>query len=195
MTAFRDITRRLPLSRLIFLFLLAVGIVPLALSSILLIQQNREILETQERSYLTRAAETLSVDLSSYLAATRRQLQQLGGAVLASPPSGEVEEKLRAGWFGDYLEDFLIGNPSVVALRVLSAEGQGPYLAPGDMSAAVQAAMDSGFDEVLGSGRRAYRFVVMPGSSEPLAVIAVPIYDAGGQSVCEVPRSLSNQCT
>jgi HD-GYP domain-containing protein (c-di-GMP phosphodiesterase class II) len=180
MTALRDITRRLPLSRLIFVFLLGVGIVPLALSSVLLIQQNREILETQERSYLTRAAETLSVDLSSYLSATRSQLQQLGGAILAVPPREALDSKLRASWFGDYLEEFLITNPNVMALRVLSAEGQGPYLAPEDLAPEVQVAMDSAFQEVSATGRRAYRFVVMPDSTAPLAVMAVPIFDVAG---------------
>lgn len=190
MTALSDITRRLPLSRLIFVFLFAVGIVPLALSSILLIQQNREILETQERSYLTRAAETLSVDLSSFLAGNRRQLQQLGGAVLATPPSNEIEGKLRAGWFGEYLEDFLISNPRVVALRVLSAEGQGPYLAAEDLSPAVQTAMDSGFQEVVRTAQRAYRFVVMPETTEPLAVLAVPIFDTGGAPLLFVEAAI-----
>lgn len=193
MTALSNITRRLPLSRLIFVFLFAVGIVPLALSSILLIQQNREILETQERSYLTRAAETLSVDLSSYLSGTRRQLQQLGGAVLASPPSDAVEGKLRAGWFGEYLEDFLITNPSVVALRVLSAEGQGPYLAPENLSPAVQTAMDSAFQESMGTAQRSYRFVVMPNSSEPLSVMAVPIYDTAGEALLFVEAAIELQ--
>lgn len=190
MTALRNITRRLPLSRLIFLFLFAVGIVPLALSSILLIQQNREILETQERSYLTRAAETLSVDVSSYLASTRRQLQQLGGAVLATPPNNQIEGKLRAGWFGKYLEDFLISNPNVVALRVLTAEGQGPYLAAEDLSVTVRTAMDSGFQEAVRSAERSYRFVVMPDTNEPLAVLAVPIYDAGGAAVLFVEAAV-----
>jgi len=189
-TALRNITRRLPLSRLIFIFLLAVGIVPLALSSILLIQQNREILETQERSYLTRAAETLSVDLSSYLAGTRRQLQQLGGAILAMPSGGGIEATLRAPWFGGYLEDFLITNPNVVALRVLSDEGRGPYLAPDDLSPAVQTAMDASFQEVMAGARRSYRFVVMPETSEPLAIMAVPIFDASGAPLLFVESAI-----
>ncbi|MDH3402757.1 MAG: HD domain-containing protein [Acidobacteriota bacterium] len=180
MTALRHIARRAPLSRLFFVFLLAVGIVPLALSSVLLIQQNREILETQERSYLTRAAETLSVELSSYLASTRRQLQQLGGAVLATPPVRDVEGKLRSSWFAGYLEDFLVSNPNVVALRVLSGGGNGPYLAPDDLSPAVQTAMDGTFQDAVDSGGRSYRFVVVPAGGAPLTVIAVPIFDAEG---------------
>ncbi len=181
MTALRHIARRAPLSRLFFVFLVVAGIVPLALSSALLIRQNREILETQERGYLTRAAETLSVELSSYLSAGRRQLQQLGGGVLATPPTNDVEAKLRSSWFQGYLEDFLISNPNVVALRVLSGQGNGPYLAPDDLSPAVQAAMDAAFQDASESGARSYRFVVVPDSGEPLTVLAVPIFDAAGR--------------
>ena len=177
MTALRHIARRAPLSRLFFVFLVVAGIVPLALSSALLIRQNREILETQERGYLTRAAETLSVELSSYLTASRRQLQQLGGGVLATPPTSDVEVKLRSSWFAGYLEDFLISNPNVVALRVLSGRGNGPYLAPDDLSPAVQTAMDAAFQDTVEAGGRSYRFIVVPDSGEPLAVIAVPIFD------------------
>jgi putative nucleotidyltransferase with HDIG domain len=181
MTALRHIARRAPLSRLFFVFLVVAGIVPLALSSALLIRQNREILETQERGYLTRAAETLSVELSSYLTASRRQLQQLGGGVLATPPTSDVEAKLRSSWFAGYLEDFLISNPNVVALRVLSGQGNGPYLAPEDMSPAIQAAMDAAFQDAAEAGGRSYRFVVVPDSGEPLTVIAVPIFDVAGR--------------
>ncbi len=178
------ITRRWPLSRLLFALLVAVGIVPLALSSVLLLQQNRDIFETQERSYLTRAAETLSVELSSYLAATRRQLQQLGGALLTAPPDVDVESKLRSDWFNAYLEDFLISNPDVLALRVLSSEGVGPFLAPQALSPAVQTAFDAAFESAVASGDRAYRFVVVPETGEPLTVLAVPIFDRDG-----VPRA------
>ena len=181
MTSLRDITQRLSLGQLVFLILLTVGIVPLALSSVLLIQQNREILQTQERGYLTRAAETLSVELSSDLAATRRQLQQLGGGILAAPPLRDVESKLRADWFVNYLDDFLISNPNIVALRVLSSGGKGPYLAPEDLSPAVQAAMDGTFQDAVDNNDRAYRFVVLPEGGEPLAVIAVPIFDGAGR--------------
>ncbi len=175
-----NITRRWPLSRLMFVVLVAVGIVPLALSSVLLMQQNRAIFETQERSYLTRAAETLSIELSSYLSSTRRQLQQLGGAVLAAPTEVEVESKLRAEWLSDYLEDFLISNPNVLALRVLSGQGNGPYIAPEDLSPAVRVAMDASFQAAIDAGGLHYRFVVAPETGEPLTVLAVPIFGAAG---------------
>jgi putative nucleotidyltransferase with HDIG domain len=149
----------------------------------LLIRQNRAILETQERSYLTRAAETLSVDLSGYLAATRRQMQQLGGGLLATPPTADLEGKLRSGWFAEYLEAFLISNPNILALRVLSDRGNGPYLAPEDLPPVVQTGMDSAFQEAAETGNRVYRFVVVPETGEPLAVMAVPIFDSAGRAV------------
>jgi len=180
MSLLSTITRRLPLSRLIFGFLLAVGIVPLALSSILLIQQNREILQTQEQSYLTRAAETLSVELSSYLEATRRQLGQLGGAVLVVPPRQDIERKLRSDWFGGYLEQFLLANPDIEALRVLNYQGDGPRFVPEGQDPTVQSTMDSAFQASKETAALTYRFVVVPESMTPLAVMSVPIFMEAG---------------
>ena len=53
--------------QLFFLLLLFAGIIPLTIISLLLISQNREILETQEKTNLTRSAMSLSVQLSDYL--------------------------------------------------------------------------------------------------------------------------------
>ena len=95
-------------------------------SSSLLIRQNREIFETQEKSYLTRSARFLSVELNGYLLSTRRQLSQLGGMVMVAPSAEGEEEKLRQPWLVEYLQDFLASNPNLVAVRVLNAQGRGP---------------------------------------------------------------------
>ena len=72
MSVLHQLFRRLKLRNFLFALMLLSGTVPLAVSSIFLIQQNREIFETQERSYLTRSAGYLSVELSNHLANTRR---------------------------------------------------------------------------------------------------------------------------
>ena len=76
-----EIFQRLRLRHFLFLLLLLSGIVPLAVSSYLVIQQNREILETQEKSYLTQSAQFLSLELNQHLVSTRQRLDQLGQAV------------------------------------------------------------------------------------------------------------------
>jgi putative nucleotidyltransferase with HDIG domain len=182
MTTPRRLLGRFRLRHLLFILLLLSGIAPLAFSSMLLIGQNREILESQERSYLTSSAQTLSEELSSYLAEVRGQLRLLAEGVLAPPPAEEVEARLRQPWVGRHLERFLLDNPQLAALRMLGPGGAGPSVAPSGLPAGVRAAMDWTFEQVLASeGRSAYRFIVLPDGEIPLAVLAVPVADAAGR--------------
>ena len=85
MTSLLSILKRLKLRHFLFALLLIAGIVPLAFSSFLVIRQNREILETQEKGYLTRSTQFLSQELDQHLSSTRRQLMQLGQSLVAIP--------------------------------------------------------------------------------------------------------------
>ena len=136
---------QLKLRHFLFLLLVLSGLVPLVVSSSLLIRQNREIFETQEKSYLTRSARFLSVELNGYLLSTRRQLSQLGGMVMVAPSAEGEEEKLRQPWLVEYLQDFLASNPNLVAVRVLNAQGRGPYSASARLSQSLLSAMNDAF--------------------------------------------------
>ncbi len=162
----------LRLRNLVFLILLLSGIVPLAISSYLLIRQNREILETQEKSYLTRSAQFLSVELSSFLANTRRQVEQLAITVDALP-GDTLAEKLAPSWVGDRVRSFLETNQQLVALRLLDANGAGPQYATVDLSPEVLTALQAAFAETGADGQPAYRFVPQRQDEAPVAVVAV----------------------
>jgi len=182
MTTPRRLSGRLRLRHLLFILLLLSGIVPLAFSSMLLIGQNREILESQERSYLTRSAQTLSEELSSYLVEVKGQLQLLSEGVLAAPPAESIDGRLRQPWVTAHLERLLIDNQQMAALRMLGPGGAGPHVAPAGLPEAVRAAMDWAFEQVLASeGRSAYRFLVLPQGEIPLAILAVPVADPDGR--------------
>jgi putative nucleotidyltransferase with HDIG domain len=144
-------------------------------SSTLLIRQNREIFETQEKGYLTRSARFLSVEVNGYLLSTRRQLSQLGGMVMVAP-SAEIEaEKLRQPWLGEYLQDFLASNPDLVALRVLNTQGRGPYSASARLSRSLLSAMNDAFVAAREQDDAVYSFQVMGESNDPVAILTVPI--------------------
>ena len=55
------------LRHLLFLLLLLSGIVPLAVSSVLMIDQNRDLLQSQETDFLTQSALFLSRELNAHL--------------------------------------------------------------------------------------------------------------------------------
>ena len=178
------ILRRLRLRHLLFLLLLVSGIVPLGVSSLLLIRQNREILETQEKSYLTRSAHFLSVELDQYLDATRRQVVQLGDLLQAADTTISLDRKLRQPWLGEYLRDFLARNPSLVAIRLLNAHGAGPYSAATGLPDELLRVMDDAFTQVLIADGPVYRFWLVPQTLEPVAILAAPTAaPSGGQAL------------
>jgi putative nucleotidyltransferase with HDIG domain len=166
---------QLKLRHFLFLLLVLSGLVPLVVSSTLLIRQNREIFETQEKGYLTRSARFLSVELNGYLLSTRRQLSQLGGMVKVAPSAAGEEEKLRQPWLVEYLQDFLASNPNLVAVRVLNTQGQGPYSASARLSQSLLTAMNDAFVAAREQEETAYSFQVMGESNDPVAILTVPI--------------------
>ena len=180
MTAALRLFRRLKLRHLLFLLLFLSGSIPLGIISYLLIQQNRELLETQEKSYLTTSTAALSREVSEYLASTKRQLEQLGAGLLTTPGPTETEARLREPWIGPHLATFLRANPNLLALRVLDANGAGPRLAPPGLSPAAETALDSAFEQARSHGEPIYRFTMLAGGEEPVAALAVPVLGANG---------------
>ncbi len=185
MAAHRQLLRRLRLRQLLFLLLLVSGIVPLAVSSLLLLKQNQEILETQEKGYLTGWARFLSVELDSFLGSIRGELEQLGGSLLAAPPAGGSDAKLQADWVRGHLGDFLARRPEMMALRVLQRDGFGPNLAPAEMAPEVGEASREAFVAALETGEPAYRFVRLADTDQALVVVAVRVGEEPQQLVVE----------
>lgn len=177
MSVLHHLLRRLKLRNFLFALMLLSGTVPLVVSSLFLIQQNREIFETQERSYLTRSAGYLSVELNNHLATSRRSLLQLGGDILAYPSSASIDEKLREPWLGKALQRFAELNMDFIYLRACNRDGVGRSLSPPDLSPALQKALDQSFNEVLEQMGPVYRFLSLPDARVPVVVLAVPILD------------------
>jgi len=114
---------QLKLRHLLFVLLLVLGIVTVLVSNLLLARQNREYLQTQEKTNLTRSAEALSSELNESLANTTHQLAQLGEALLAAPGPDGVADRLREPWVGAYVGGFMRSNPDLLALRVVERGG------------------------------------------------------------------------
>lgn len=175
----RSLLRRLKLRTVLVIALLLSGIIPLGISSVMLISQSHRVLRDTERDNLTGEAKALSMQVNSYLAAVRSQLEQLGGGILAVPSLEEGAARLREPWVGEQLASFLRANPDVVSFRVLDAEA-GEGLGPGKLKPEIQAAMDAAFEEARKVRRPVYRFVSTEGSKEPQAILAVPVAGHAG---------------
>ena len=194
-----ELLQQLKLRQLLFLLLITAGIVPLAVSSYLVVRQNREILETQEKTYLTRSAQFLSLELNQNLVNFERRLRQLGETLVAMPPLDDLDEKLRQEWLQGRFESFLAsdGGAELAAIRILNPEGRGPYAAIVRQSPELTGTLDSTFAGAKAEDQTAYGFLVLPESGSPVAVIAVPIRDEYGaallfvQGVVELRRMKS----
>ncbi len=177
----RRVISRLKVGHIIFLALLLSGIIPLLIATFLLISQNRERLEAEERTQLTQAAEALSREINDQLGSVRGSLYQLGKGLLRVPGPGAIRDRLRQGWVGPYLQDFMVGDSSLLALQVLGPDAQGLSLGPSDLPAVERKAA---CEMALRDGKPAYRFVVLPRSDEPVVSLAVPVEmanDVGGR--------------
>ncbi|MES1241787.1 MAG: HD domain-containing phosphohydrolase [Acidobacteriota bacterium] len=175
----RSLLRRLKLRHALLLTLLLSGIIPLAISSFLLIQKNEEVLRDAERDYLIRKAGALSKEVSSYLLAVQRPLKELGNGILVAPGAPLLADRLREPWVSAHLQRFVKESEGLMALRVVDASGGGPLLAPGNLGQQARAALDQAFKEVRGqrSSDPVYRFV----DSDKLTVLAIPLAGADGQ--------------
>ncbi len=181
------------LRNILFLLLLLTGIVPLAISGVLLVGQNREIVETQEKSYLARSARFLSVELNDHLVEARRNLEQLGRLVLAlaSRADGQVvtAETLQSGylgqgtpegrWLESYLASYIGEGPGWSGLRVLDHEGRGPYSRPKELDPLLIEALGSTFEKAFAAETSVWALVNVEGRQLPFAVLTAPVSSVG----------------
>lgn len=174
MTNSSGLLQRLRLRHVVFGALLIAGIIPLAVSSVLLIWQNREIIEQQEREQLVRAASAVSRQVDDHLLDLREDAEQLGIGALALGSAA-------AGGIQEYLHQFQSSHEDVVAVRLLSPEGRGPEVARHELPAEITATLDEAYERALDQGETVHRFVVEPETREPAVVLAVPVSRGGAQ--------------
>jgi len=171
----RRFFRRPRLRHVLFAALLLSGIIPLVFSNTLLIRQNRQRLEADEKTELTQAADTLSREVSEQLDTVRASLHQLGIGLLVVPGPSDPEARLHQSWVQPYMKDFMVGDSNLLGLRVLDLDGQGQGVGNTDLAAPVAAARDQSFAAAKDSGHAAFQFAVLPPANDPVASMAVPV--------------------
>lgn len=177
MTASSGFLRRLRLRHVVFLGLLLAGIIPLAVSSGLLIWQNRDLLKSQEEEELLRAARSLSRELDDSLTSLRLRTSQLGGQLLDLAPAGsDVLDLLRSERLGGYLEQLVRDDPHLLSVRLMEPErAVGPTVGPPGLPRQAYEAMEEAFRQAREQGEPTYRFVALPAGGGPAAALAVPV--------------------
>lgn len=174
--------RRLKLRDLLFLLLIFSGIIPLLISSSLLIRATRERLKTKETVLLTRSAQAFANRLSEDLAQRKNQLRQLGRSLLAAPGFANLQERLRDEWVRNYLTSFVQeDHPEIMTFHVVDQDGTGLRFEPSSASltAPINDAMSRAFEHAVRTKATAYRFVIVSRHQDPGVVIAVPVSTTG----------------
>ncbi len=168
----RHLRPKFSLRFVLFLVLLVAGAVPLALANWIVIGQNRELLETEERSNLTRSARALSRELGNLLARERGNLELLGRAILGI---GLEASRLENPRVLEMLEGTARSNPDLLALRLLDESGFGPELAGVPLrEGSLAEQLHEAFLTARETGRPVYRIAVLPVNSEPVALLSLP---------------------
>jgi HD-GYP domain-containing protein (c-di-GMP phosphodiesterase class II) len=178
--------RVLKLRHLLFLLLLLSGIVPLVISSNLLIRDNIEVLKTQQQEILTYSAQSTADALSERLTQRKDQLRQLGRALLSYPGYATIQDRLRSEWAKESMWSYIDDHPEIYAFHVADQTGLGWRVGPETPPERIERAMTDAFHEALRAGTPAYRFVILS-PQETGVVIAVPL-PAGEETM--VARSL-----
>ena len=182
-TPTRSFLRRLKVRHALLLVLLLSGIIPLLVSSFLLIQKNQEVLRNSERDFLIRKAGVLAKEVSAYLETVQRPLRELGNGLLVAPGAPSMADRLREPWVSSHMQRFVHESEGLMALRIVDETGGGPLLAPGNLGAPARTAMDQAFQKARQqkSADPIYSLVDMGKGVEPLVALAIPLRSADGQ--------------
>jgi hypothetical protein len=90
-------------------------------------QQNRSVLETQQRVNLAQSVESQSSDVASRLCSATQRLEQLA-ADLSTVPSEEFAASTRQAWIEAYLRGFVSNNPDLLDVRVSCPDSQRGFI-------------------------------------------------------------------
>ena len=160
--------------------LVVASLAPLLVSDLVLIGRNRRALETLEEKYLTRSSSALADRLSAYYASASAQLSGAAERMrLAAQLTGKDPFTSSEGQ--RMLERALVGQKALVALRGFNLEGSGSGAGPETGAPAVDEQFRRGFEAARRGERYSGKPFWVPSLGTPVAVLAEPVADAGGQ--------------
>ncbi len=175
----RPLLRRIPLRTLLLVFLVAYGIVPLSIATVITVLQQRESMETQERIVLAHRVEAQSAVVSQRLGSARERLRGLLDALSAGAMM-DLGRAEREGWLELSLNRFLDRSPDLLATRVdLPRDGRELVAAPPEFAEMLTFDVPTG----LPSGEVSLQIVDLPNGEAGVLVAMAALGDDGLPSV------------
>jgi HD-GYP domain-containing protein (c-di-GMP phosphodiesterase class II) len=160
--------------------MVAVSLVPLAVSHYFLIGINRDSMETLEKKYLTRSAVSISKDVQNLLASNTQQLTKIAGSVRAMrkslPPGADPFVTLAQT---GVITDYITPDSDLLGLRILNRAGQGATATPKGLDKGIAEEMDLALGAAMKGQPYTGTFQVLTAANQPVVVLAVPVVDDG----------------
>lgn len=173
--------RRLRLRHAVFLALLLAGIVPLAISSYLLIFQNRDLIRTQREAEILSSAVALARDMDVFLGRIRERLAQFGEQLVVLTPPGSLESQMRTARFREYLRRFQSQQTDLEGMQIVNPVQDRALSGLPDLSELGHQTIEEARERAMDEERTVFRFLAGTDLETPKVVIAVPILDNRGK--------------
>ncbi len=171
--------------RLFALFVAALAVVslcPLLFSDLILINRNRDSLETMEKKYTARSAAGLAQSISNFYRSSEEQLDNLADTMKFSEALAGRDPFATAAETG-MLPEFVKGRTTFLAIRLIDHEGRGGAIGPKSLPQNIE----DEFRNAFLAGREGRRYSGNPvqasGFPAAVAVIAEPVMTAAGENL------------
>jgi HD-GYP domain-containing protein (c-di-GMP phosphodiesterase class II) len=159
--------------------LVALAVVPLALVGWGFVTTNQEQVATLEMQYLTRQAVGLAREVELYFLDSVGHVETLAQGVRPSARGG-----IDTSGASTMLQEFIKGHENVIMLRLLGADGQGPFVQRRSLNAGAESALEEILREAFADnmrGRPARRDLLRFPGEDPLVLTSVPLLDDSGK--------------
>jgi len=173
----RNLLSRISLRSLFFGLLLLAGIIPVVVNSIWMVNWNKDVIESERITHLTRSSFDVSKRVSDDLAAKKDSLILLGQSLLSSSGGGQIEEHLRQVWVKQYIERYAQSAPDLMALRLLNRDGAGPVIATAALENEIVEGLQNTFETAREGSDWVYRLLSLDGGARPALLLVVPVIE------------------
>jgi HD-GYP domain-containing protein (c-di-GMP phosphodiesterase class II) len=171
--------RRGRILRSLILLLLMVGPVPLLMTSAMVVDRNREILEEDQRLLQIGKARSLSQQVAIYLGSLQAQVAAIARTLEVDTQPGQLPARLKRIREAKALERYVGGKSPLVYVSVVDVSGSG--VRSGVQLPEIEGLLQEGFLRALQGERMASHPMVSESLKEPVMVISEPIApDSGG---------------
>jgi len=154
--------------------LVALAVLPVALAGWGFLSSNREQVATLEKQYLTRHAVGLAREVELFFLESVGRIEAVAQVLRPTPG-----RRLEGGDASTILAEVVRGNHNVILLRLLDANGHGPFVQNRALSAATERALDPLLGDAFTanlSGRPERQDLLRLPGEPPMMLVSLPLF-------------------